>query len=149
MLIFFASLLVCLLVILSFSTYLALSSRRWPKTKGRVISVTINKKKTKSSGSAVVYCQPLISYEYAVGGRQFKSARLDSRLIAYDKESDAISVANLFAEGCEVDVFYHPLFPSIACLRAGLYGKWVYITLYLFGLLPLISITIFSGVSIV
>ncbi|HRH76946.1 MAG TPA: DUF3592 domain-containing protein [Cellvibrionaceae bacterium] len=140
MLIFFAILLVCLLVILIISTYLALSSSRWPKTKGSVISVTVNKKKTKSSGSAVVYCHPLIIYEYEVGGRQFKSARLDSRLVGYDKESDAIAIANLFAERREVDVFYHPLFPSIACLRAGLHGKWVYITLYFFGLLPLISI---------
>ena len=138
MILVFSILLIFLLAILVFSTYLATDSKHWPTTKGKIVSVQIIKKKTGSS--SVVYSQPVISYEYFVGGKQFKSVRLDSRLVAYDKEAESEVVVALYPEGSQVDVFYHPIFNSIACLRVGFFGKWVYATLYFFCLLPLGSI---------
>jgi hypothetical protein len=140
MLIAMSIVLALLFLILTFSTYLALSSITWPQTKGIVIDARINQRKTKSSGSSVIYFVPAKTYEYVVNGKKNRSSRLDSRLLAYDNEPDAVTVANLFPLNAEVGVYYHPLFTSISCLRTGIYGKWIYVALYFFCLTPLISI---------
>jgi hypothetical protein len=140
MLIAFVVLLVFCASILMFSTYLAVSSVSWPKAKGLVTDKGINQRKTKASGSGLSYYAPSVSYEYVVNNKKYRSSRIDSRLLAYDNEPEAVSVTNLFPVNAEVEVYHHPLFPSISCLRKGIHGKYIYITFYFFCLVPIISI---------
>lgn len=96
----------------------AKASQRWPSVMGRVVHTGV-RQETDSESSALHYF-PEVHYEYAVGGRAYRSTRIaHTGAVSYGEhnlhklEADMIA----YAVGEPVQVFFNPDDPSQAVLE--------------------------------
>jgi hypothetical protein len=123
----------------------SLSSMRWTRVSGRIISV--QKEIRQRNGKPV--CMPIVSYDYSFEGAQYQSDRL-----TFLGTSGALGGAGFewqvdrrlkrFAPNSSVDVFVNPNLPSEAVLLPGVhwsqYAGLVGISLFCLGVAFIVQI---------
>ena len=104
-------------------------SGSWPSTKGLVVASLVDGgfDSSFSSGSRMSFGYSewaRIAYEYSVGGRTYTRSQVYGGLdFAWSSMlpglSSAAETVRALPLDAEVDVFYWPAFPCVACLRPG------------------------------
>jgi len=93
----------------------AWAMRRWPRTRGRVITAEMRRGKKKSSDGCLLY-DPVLRYSYTVGQLTFESSSFTHRTV-----SNAAHLATQFItrlqKNAEVPVYYHPKNPAEAVVQ--------------------------------
>jgi hypothetical protein len=94
--------------------YLALQSKQWPRTRGRVLVTDID------VGVSTRYQDnsALVAYEYEVHGVKYRSKRID--YAGRGAGRSALKFFRQYSEGQVVDVLYDPAEPSRAILLPGI-----------------------------
>src|SRR3954467_10448069 len=82
-------------------------ARRWPSAPGRVIASRTEARRNHPGGN--LSNQPFVQYEYAVGGRTYRAARLD--VGEHTPGSELEAVLTRYPVGAAVTVFYDPADP--------------------------------------
>lgn len=94
--------------------------RRWPATRGRIISSRVIEEESASAGehdtSSIIY-RPEVHFEYAVGGREYASSRVQWVPRAASWRGLAEGVVARYAAGREATVYYDPTDPRRAVLE--------------------------------
>lgn len=112
---------ICFLTALTLlSVIMAIWSRKWPSTQGRLIEAVVT---PELSGGQYAE-SPSVTYEYEVGGRTYRSSLIHpTGDLSWGTNIPGVSSASLQLDDIinrgEPAVFYCPLFPRYACLRPG------------------------------
>lgn len=103
--------------------WIALASRRWPVTRGRVVSVEVQVKQAESDE---LY-QPRVRYEYVVGGKSYVNDVIDLHSARwFYRQHVADERAAEYEPGREVLVRYNPRKPQVSLLKPGVSAaSWV------------------------
>ena len=139
------------LIVGLFAARRASASRRWPMTKGVVVSSKILRERSTSSSTQArrvaddYLYKPEIAFEYTVLGTKYLSNKVSVADYSSNSTSRAEQVAARYPEGKTVDVFYDPDNPQYAVLeqRAG-FGVWLLFAAGLF-LLAVTSLFLYIG----
>lgn len=117
--------MICLLAIIAstaaaLAVALAVYSKRWPSTSGRLIQAEVTSEVTIGEYSE----HPSVLYEFVVAGRVYRS----SLIRAFGTFSISASIPGFSSAAAQVaditnsktlTVFYCPLYPGFACLKPG------------------------------
>lgn len=79
----------------------------WPSTRGRILAAQVYRPSSDPTEN-----QPIIDYEYAVGGNTYRSRR-----VKYGFTPKAGPTVAKYPVGREVEVFYDPANPAHAVLE--------------------------------
>lgn len=102
--------------------YFVYASRRtaaaeeWPEAQGRVVASRIAvEESTDSDGDTSISYNAIVSYEYAVAGRRYRSDRLYlNETPLFSDEGDARAFLADYRVGAPLDVYYDPADPADA-----------------------------------
>lgn len=108
---------------------------RWPSTDGVVLSSEVRKTLTETYAKRQqqLSWEPLVTYQYSVGGKRYVGTRISSRV--YRKPADAgdadpprelSALADRYAVGVRVGVHYNPENPSSAFLEIDRFGPLLF-----------------------
>lgn len=98
---------------------LAIASRRWPASPGRVLNSFIQEKTThyENRGWVTEY-QARVEYEFFVGGQRFAGTRIHFGVpSASEVLAHARALVDYYFVGREIDVFHDPRKPSQCTLE--------------------------------
>jgi hypothetical protein len=96
----------------------AQSQRRWLRVEGRILSSTLSLGRSWNSR---------VSYEYAHGGRKFRSERIRSLEIVLGWRAPAANDVERYPPGRTVTVYVDPRDPHFSVLEPG--GHWWFLPL--------------------
>jgi Protein of unknown function (DUF3592) len=119
-------------------------ARRWPSTEGRVIASRVEARRSRPGGD--LSNQPFVQYEYVVGGRTYRGARVDVGERTPGSELEAVLAR--YPVGAAVTVFYDPADPSKALLERTLPAKAFWAVGCLCALIlgaPVVAMLAYSG----
>lgn len=103
--------------------------RGWPSTQGVVMSSTVESRSSGDDGGLVDY--PVVKYSYQVGAQAFQGHRIAPG--PEPRGSGARRVADRYAQGAPVPVFYNPQNPSDAVLEKQAPAQnWMWFILVIF-----------------
>lgn len=106
--------------------WLALTSRRWPSTQGRVTRTEVVPGRRDQAGYSV-------RYEYEAGGRVYKGDRVRFGGAISSNRGIARDTVSRYAHGSAVTVYHHPRRPATATLERRASGfLWLWLALGLF-----------------
>jgi hypothetical protein len=92
------------------------ASARWPTCPGRVLETKVAHRR----GEEGDYYEPLVTYEYAVGGRIYRGNRIGWTRGPYAPAAPAIErYLKRYRAGTPLDVYYNPAVPTEAVLDRG------------------------------
>jgi hypothetical protein len=100
----------------------------WPSVPGRVTSSMVRRETTETESRLEWTYYPAVSYDYRVNGQAFNGTRIGvGGVVGTSRSEDAEAVANRYAVGSNVDVYYDPAEPEYAVLVRGanVFGVWV------------------------
>jgi hypothetical protein len=105
------------------SLWFAHASKSWPSTKGRIVASSVDSGRD-SRGNLVERAE--IAYRYFVGDLELVRSQINGGLeLSWTTSIPGISGARDTADSlpldAEVNVYYWPSHPGIACLRPGKY----------------------------
>jgi Protein of unknown function (DUF3592) len=92
-----------------------LPSRWLARTSGRILKVDLRKTRKRQDDGSIVY-QPVVQYDYEVGGRVLQGWRISSEN-SVGALTWGLKMMKAFQPGTEVPVFYHPERPHEAVLQ--------------------------------
>lgn len=102
---------------------LAVLSKRWPVTKGEVLSTEVREEKNTIN----YYYTPIIRYKYRVHGREYTADVRTFDRDSYRDSDRAGMVTQNYPEGKEIEVHYNPNKPTWAVLQPGIKRKWYFV----------------------
>jgi hypothetical protein len=114
----------------------AAAAEEWPETTGRVVATRIEvDNSTDSDGDTSTSYDAIVSYEYAVAGRTYRSDRLYlNETPLFSDEGDARAFLAEYPVGTPVEVYYDPASPGdAAVIIEG--PSWAISIVTLFGLI--------------
>ncbi|HDP80420.1 MAG TPA: DUF3592 domain-containing protein, partial [Spirochaetes bacterium] len=102
----------------------AIETPDWPRTGGRVISIHLKTRSTHDvrvpgeglPSSRTIY-EPVITYEYTVGSKAYRSNHRTFGNTGFDDKKKAIAVINRYRVDQELTVSYKPGNPSLAVIE--------------------------------
>jgi hypothetical protein len=119
----------------------AKTSQAWPTAPGTVLSVAVQEHSSYDSDettSSVNY-EPVVQYQYAVGGQQLTNKRIAFGANSFD-HSTAQKKANQYAAGMAVTVHYNPSNPADSVLETTAGGSTAFMVVgILFAVIGLMS----------
>lgn len=94
------------------------TTENWPFTEGKIISSDFTK--SRDNDGHISY-RPEIVFEYYVGGKCYKSNKIDA-FINYSSSSSsrALKLINRYPVGAKIEVFFNPTKPTFGILEPGL-----------------------------
>lgn len=95
----------------------AWASRKWPSTKGTIISRRLNVG-TQTEGNPTYHAD--IRYEYHVDGRRHESGKISYKAYGSTNPKGAVDTLEQHKTGAEVTVYYNPRNPKVAVLYPGI-----------------------------
>ena len=103
-------------------------ARSWPKTSGKIISVTIRSSRGRSNTARRYHAE--VTYRYKVDERSFTSKRYrlgdGPNTGDFTQREEALAHSKQWAQGASVDVYYNPQEPDSAVLvREASWGVYV------------------------
>ncbi len=101
-------------------------SLAWPLTTGMITATGVRESTSEDSdGSRSTTCFPEVTYDYQVGGRNLSGSRIGVGSTSSTNQPAAALIANRYAVGSKVEVFYDPSEPAYAVLVRGTNSKLV------------------------
>lgn len=97
----------------------AKASTSWPKATGRIISSSVEYSRDSDGHDSY---KPEVTYTYAVNNRFYKSHAIKFGENSYDNKPVANEIANRYAVGKKVVVYYDPQNPENSILEPGVTG---------------------------
>ena len=96
----------------------AWAAEEWPVAEGRVLANRVDfSQSTDDDGDTVTSYVPVVTFEYPVGGRRYRSERLYlNERETFDMDSDARAFLYQYRPGTELEVYYNPADPSDAAV---------------------------------
>jgi hypothetical protein len=95
-------------------------SANWPSAPGQITDVRIDVTRgVVSTGNSITPTQsyqPKVAYLYAVGGRQYRGARINFKVLNFTFENRAKKSIKNYKVGAAVPVFYDPADPQVSVL---------------------------------
>ena len=101
---------------------LAESSRTWPSVPGTIVASTVGSYRSGEALGRRYY--PAVRYTYAVGGREYRSKRIQFDELATNRTQEHIAaiLARKYPLGATVPVYYDPSRPGRSVLEPGQTG---------------------------
>lgn len=94
------------------------AAQEWPVAQGRVVANRVDaSESTDSDGDSTTHYDAVVTFEYPVGGRRYRSERLflnDHELFNSDAEARAFLYE--YRPGTELEVYYNPDDPADAAV---------------------------------
>jgi hypothetical protein len=97
----------------------AWSSRKWPSTKGTILS----RRMTTGSGELPLTYHADIRYEYHVNGRRYESGKISYKGYGSTNADRASGTLEKYKSVSQVTVYYNPRNPKEAVLDPGI--NWI------------------------
>ncbi len=113
------------LVQMSMTRLPRLGSEAWPTTTGRVLATSVNPFE-KEGGTSY---QPVVNYEYEVGGQSFTGEATWQDLDSYPSQYLAERVLWAYPTGGAITVYYNPREPSRSVLVPGIHDLLGYMAM--------------------
>lgn len=100
-------------------------SKRWPTTKGKIISAEIRQENEERNDERGYYTAH-VKYKYTVDGVEYVSNRICSRTpLPFDMYGESYENASLYRAGKTVLVYYNPEDPEQSVLKPGIRPKHI------------------------
>jgi hypothetical protein len=99
------------------SLFIANASKSWPTVQGKVISSSVDSKRSDKGGTTY---HAEVFYEYKVGGQIQSSNDVAVGGYGSSNPSHARRIVNKYPAGSTITVYYSPSNPSKAVLEAGI-----------------------------
>jgi hypothetical protein len=93
------------------------ASKSWPSVSGRVVHTSCRERVIKGEDSETTLYEPLIQYEYQVGGQTHRGSRIALSEESCASSEKAFELLAAFPVGHPVNVFYDPAKPGDAVLQ--------------------------------
>jgi len=107
------------------------ASKDWPRSKGLILSSTVESLSQDASRSSVVRYKPVVEYSYIVNGKQYEADTVAfGRMPGY--LGTAHTTVNSYPKGGNVLVAHHPTRPQIGVLEPGV--SWTSLALLVVGI---------------
>ena len=111
---------IVLYLLAGFAFMVSIYSKRWPSTKGQLITARVESDRSEGGYSE----SPSILYEFVVGNRRYRSSLIRASgdfswsTTIPDLSSANAQIDEIINQG-ELTVYYCPIFPRFACLQPG------------------------------
>ena len=91
------------------------ASKDWPSTAGKIVKSRVE----LSSGRDIATVEPVIAYEYQVGGRQYQCDQIHSgdKIFESISKEETYDLVDRYPVGRDVTVYYNPDNPAEAALE--------------------------------
>ena len=111
------------------------SASQWPVAEGRVVATRVAiSTSSDSDGDSSTSFDPIVTFDYVVDGRRYRSERLHLNQHAlYDWEADAQAELRAYPIGGAIDVSYNPDNPQDAAVIIEGPTLWLFL-FWVFGL---------------
>jgi hypothetical protein len=118
------------------------ASAKWPTVTATVVSSDVETRHRSGDATGMrtergFEYLPRIAYEYSVDGVRHQSDRITFDDLRFDNHITAKAIADRYASGSEVSVYYDPEQPGRAVLEPGL--SWTAYLLPAFGVVLMLS----------
>ena len=98
----------------------AKASESWPTTKGKIVSSSVDSKRSDNNGTTY---HAEVLYEYGVDGRIHSSNEVAFGGYSSSDPSHAREIVSKYPAGAEVAVHYSPTSPTKSVLETGISGQ--------------------------
>ena len=118
-------------------------ARAWPTTQGRIVSATLQARRTTTGGHGVALNWfPDIRYEYEVAGTTYRGDRISAGLLVGSSFRGSVQrKLAQYPEGRMVQVFYNPTDPAQAMLETTAPGSNILLIVAVVGAAMLVGTT--------